>query len=86
MIPKGKKLNQMEERILACLNRWPGARKREIAKEIHCFVNGTFLRAFSEMENAGLIQHVTINDPANMEFYDKWYLTEAGYYAIMNVD
>lgn len=76
----------MEERILACLNRWPGARKREIAKKIHCFVNGAFLRAFSEMENAGLIQHVIINDPANMEFYDKWYLTEAGYYAIMNVD
>ena len=52
----------MEEKILSYLNSKPGARKREIAKEIHCFVNGTFLRAFSEMENAGLIQHVTINN------------------------
>ena len=76
----------MEEKILACLNRYPGARKRFIASEIRCFVNGTFLCAFSEMENTGLIQRVTINDPANMEFYDKWYLTEAGYHAIMNVD
>lgn len=76
----------MKNEILACLNRWHGSRKREIATEIHYPVNGNFLRAFSEMENNGLIQHVTINDPANMEFYDKWYLTEAGYRAIMNVD
>jgi len=76
----------MKEKILACLNRYPGARKRFVASEIHCFVDGTFLRAFSEMENDGLIQHVAINDPANMEFYDKWYLTDVGYRAIMNVD
>ena len=76
----------MKEKILACLNRWPGSRKREIATEIHYPVNGIFLRTFSEMENNGLIQHVTINDPANMEFYDKWYLTEAGYRAIMNIN
>lgn len=76
----------MKEKILACLNRYPGARKREVATEIHCFVDGTFLRAFSEMENDGLIQHVAINDPANMKFYDKWYLTDVGYRAIMNVD
>ena len=76
----------MEKKILACLNRYPGARKRFIASEIHSPVNGIFLRAFSEMENAGLIQCVTINDPANMEFYDKWFLTEAGYRVIMNVD
>ena len=40
----------------------------------------------SKLKDTGLIQYVTINDPANMEFYDKWYLTEAGYRAIMNVD
>ena len=78
--------NNMKEKILACLNHYPGSRKREIAIEIHYPVSGNFLRVFSEMENNGLIQHVTINDPANMEFYDKWYLTEAGYRAIMNVD
>ena len=76
----------MKEKILSCLNRYPGARKRFIASEIHYPVNGTFLRTFSELENNGFIQHTTINDPANMEFYDKWYLTEAGYCAIMNVD
>ena len=40
----------------------------------------------SKMEKDGLIQRVTVKDPTNMEFYDKWYLTEAGYYAIMNID
>lgn len=75
----------MENKILSCLNRWPGSRKREIASEIHCFVDGTFLHLFSELEKNGLIQRITVNDPANMEFYDKWYLTEAGYSAIMNV-
>lgn len=75
----------MENKILSCLNRWPGSRKREIATEIRCPVNGTFLRLFAELENNGLIQHITVNDPANMEFYDKWYLTEVGYRAIMNV-
>jgi len=76
----------MKEKILTCLNRWPGARKREVATEIHCPVNGTFLHSFSELEDIGFIHHVTVNDPANMEFYDKWYLTDVGYRAIMNVD
>lgn len=77
----------MEEKILSYLNRWPGARKRSIARGAKIFsVNGEFLRTMSKMENAGLIQRITINDPANMEFYDKWYLTEAGYCVIMDVD
>lgn len=76
----------MKEKILAYLNRYPGARKRFIASKIHSPVNGIFLHSFSELEDIGFIQRVTINDPANMEFYDKWYLTDVGYRAIMNVD
>ena len=77
----------MEEKILSYLNRWPGSRKRSIARGAKIFsVDGEFLRTMSKMENDGLIRRDTVNDPANMEFYDKWYLTEAGYYAIMNVD
>ncbi len=77
----------MEKKILSYLNRWPGSRKRSIARGARIFsINGELLRTMSKMEKDGLIQRVTINDPANMEFYDKWYLTEAGYRAIMNVD
>ena len=76
----------MKEKILSCLNRYPGARKRSIASEIHHPIDGTFLRTFFEMEDNGLIKRITISDPANLEFYDKWYLTEAGYRAIMNVE
>lgn len=77
----------MKEKILACLNRWPGSRKREIAGFLRIWLcDKVFLDTMSELKNNGLIQYVTINDPANMEFYDKWYLTEAGYHAIMNVD
>ena len=77
----------MEKKILAYLNRRPGSRKRSIARGAKIFsVDGEFLRTMSKMEKDGLIQRVTVKDPANMEFYDKWYLTEAGYYAIMNVD
>ena len=76
----------MKEKILACLNRYPGAHKRFVASEIHSPVNGIFLHSFRELEDIGFIQHITIHDPANMEFYDKWYLTDVGYRAIMNVD
>lgn len=77
----------MEKKILAYLNRWPGARKREIAGFLRIWLcDKVFLDTMSELKNNGLIQYVTINDPANMEFYDKWFLTEAGYRVIMNVD
>lgn len=75
----------MEKKILTYLNRWPGARKRSIARGVRVF-SATLIPLMSQMEKDGLIQRVTIKDPANMEFYDKWYLTEAGYYAIMNID
>ena len=77
----------MKEKILACLNRYPGSRKREIASSLRIWLcDKLFLDTMNELKHDGLIKYITINDPANMEFYDKWYLTEAGYCAIMNVD
>lgn len=77
----------MEKKILAYLNRWPGARKREIASSLQIWLcDKLFLDTMSKLKNDRLIKSITINDSANMEFYDKWYLTEAGYRAIMNVD
>ena len=75
----------MEKKILAYLNRWPGARKRSIARSVRIF-SATLIPIMSQMEKDGLIQRVPVKDIANMKFYDKWYLTEAGYRAIMNVD
>lgn len=77
----------MEKKILAYLNRWPGARKRSIASAIGIWqCEATFLECMRDLRNAGLIYRINHSDPANMEFYDKWYLTKAGYCAIMNVD
>jgi len=65
----------MKEKILEYLSKYPGARKCEIASELHVWV------ASKELSNAlyELLQEERVfrrlhKDPANMEFYDKWYV------------
>ena len=75
----------MKEQILAYLNDYPGSRKRYIASAVHIWLcDKRFLQAMRELENDGMIHSIYFSDPANMEYYDKWYLTEAGFAAIMN--
>lgn len=65
----------MREKILAYLREHPGARKREIAGFLHIWqCNTDFLFLMSLMESTGQIRYETIHDPAQMEYYDKWYV------------
>jgi len=77
----------MKDKILTIIQQHPGIRKREISSDLHVWqCNSEFLRAMHDLENAGLIYAFTYKDPANMEFFDKWYLTNEGKRAILTVD
>lgn len=65
----------MREKILEYLKRVPGARKWMIASEIGCWqCDADFLHLIHSMEKEGLIYAVVHNDPAQMEYYDEWYV------------
>lgn len=64
----------MTEKILSYLREHPGARKREIAGHLHTWqCSHEFLRTMADLEADEKIQRETFKDPAQMEFYDKWY-------------
>ena len=76
----------MKENILYCLDRWPGSRKREIASSLRVWqCDKIFLDTMSKLEKEGLIRRHPVNDPANMEFYDKWYLTDEGFHYLVGL-
>ena len=68
-------MTTLEEEIVLWLNDHPGARKREIAGAMgmwHC--SSEFMNAMHNLEDDGVIRHEVHNDPAQMEFYDEWYV------------
>lgn len=64
--------------IIEYLRNHPGARKREIARSIGVWVcDGAFLNAMYVLEDTmKVIRKELYSDPANMEFYDMFYLVE----------
>lgn len=65
--------------ILNYLYDHPGRRQRYIASACKVWLcNAEFLGAIADLHDLGLIRNVSVNDPANMEFYYKWYLTPKG--------
>lgn len=65
------------EKILSYLREHPGARKREIAGRLHLWqCNEHFLIIMHHLERARLIRRESYSDPAQMEYYDKWYVVE----------
>lgn len=65
----------MKEKILAYITLHPGCRKREIAGAIKIWqCDGTFLRTMTELAQGNVIRYETYRDPAQMEYYDKWYI------------
>lgn len=65
----------MEEKILQFINSNPGTRKRYIASSLGVWVgNQAFLSTMHKLERDGKICHLTHHDPAQMEFYDEWYI------------
>ena len=77
----------MKKKILEAIAMMPGCRQRSIAAAIHVWqCDATFLESLRDLRAAGLIYRINHSDPANMEFFYKWYLTNAGERAIMNTE
>lgn len=70
-------MTTMRDDIKTILRKHPGIRKRQIAGYLHVWLaDDAFLITMREMERAGEIRYESFSDPANMEFYDKWYIQE----------
>ena len=77
----------MKRKILEAIASMPGCRQRSIASAIGVWqCDGLFLNMLRTLEGRGLIRRENFSDPANMEFFYKWYLTNAGERAIMNTE
>ena len=63
----------MKEQIINILRNHPGLRKREIAGYL-CIHHFKIISLLDEMEQEGLLVRKYHHDPANMEFYDEYYL------------
>ena len=65
--------------ILLYLHEHAGSRQRSIASAIGVWLcDSIFMGAISNLHDLGMIRNENIHDPAQMEFYYKWYLTEKG--------
>ena len=65
----------MREQILSYLRENPGARKRSIASHLHVWqCSFEFLATMDDLCEDGLIREEPYRDPAQMEFYSKWYV------------
>ena len=77
----------MDKKILEYIRENPSCRQRYIASSIGVWqCNGAFLNTLHSLEKSGLIYRESYSDPANMEYFYKWYLTDAGECAIMNTE
>ena len=69
----------MKEQILNYLMEHPESRKRAIAYHLKVWQCDTmFLASMCELEQAGLIKSSLHKDPANMEWYYTFHVTEFG--------
>ena len=65
----------MRDQILAYLRENPGARKRSIANHLRVWqCSFEFLATMDDLCEDGLIREEIYRDPAQMEFYSKWYV------------
>ena len=69
----------LEAQILFYLSEHVGSRQRYIASACNVWqCDSLFMGAICDLHDMGLIRNESIHDPAQMEFYYKWYLTEKG--------
>lgn len=77
----------MDKKILETIGAMPGCRQREIASAIGVWqCNSIFMGCLHNLEDLGFVYRENYSDPANMEYFYKWYLTDKGKYAIMNTE
>ena len=70
------KMGIIERRIIEYLARNPYSRSRSIAAYCHLWLcDDEYLNALHTLYKQGWINRRPFSDPANMEFYYEWYLT-----------
>lgn len=75
----------MDKEILRAIAAMSGCRQRSIASTIGVSqYDAIFMGCLHNLEDLGFIYHENYSDPANMEYYNKWYLTDKGKYVIIN--
>ena len=65
----------MKDQILAIIKDHPGIRLREIAKILRVW-NGDVVKPLWELKEEGLVRKECFNDPANLDWYDMWFVKE----------
>lgn len=60
------------DRVLETLHRYGALRMRTIAWLIDEMPDARFIKLLWDMRKAGLLKSRSVNDPANMQFYELW--------------
>lgn len=78
---------ELMRQILLTLHNYSHIRQRYIANACHTWLcSERFLDTMQYMFKCGLIDCVSVNDPAQMEYFNLWYLTDDGERAIINIE
>lgn len=65
---------EKEEKILEIIREHEGIRMREIRGHFDNISLVELIGLLGKLEKANKIKRVLYNDPANMEFYDRWFI------------
>jgi len=67
----------IRKQILGYLRKHPGARKRYIANYLNIWqCDFLFLSTMDDLYEDGLIRYETVINPAQLEYYDKWFVVD----------
>ena len=64
---------ELKNAIIEAIAEHPGIRKREIPLYVKGLNSRDAVLLVSELEDEGKVYSEMYSDPANMEWYDKWY-------------
>lgn len=65
----------LSEKMYDYISQHPGCRQRNIASACHVWLcSSEFLMTLHDLKREGKIRDETYSDPANMEYYNKWYV------------
>ena len=68
-------MTDLTNTILECIAHNPGCRQRYIASYCHVwYLDSVFLKTLFALRDSGLIYSESYSDPAQMEYYNKWYI------------
>ena len=65
----------MKGQIYEIIKAHPGIRLREIAGILRVW-NGDVVKPLWELKEEGLVRKEYFNDPANLDWYDMWFVVE----------